>query len=520
VGAFLTATGKRTAIDYYKGPSQQTAGYYACRAYTLVNVLLGNIDKKGGMNAGGGHYSYSAPSTNGATDFHAGLYIERHGKHYHGTTATPARQWFPYANHGVCQEIWPSVLMGYPYKVKAVFQYYQDFAYTYPYNQVVREALLNRGKVPLVISFDPFMGESTSLGDYIFPDTCYLERWTIYHSHPTVKTKVTAIRQPVIQDNIKDVTIAGHNTKVYVSPYSNLNGTSFASVDAFLDAFSGPMVFDDTLIMLALKMGLPAFGVDDLGTGKHLYTAWDYNNEYAMSGDLGEGLEPTTKDYMKIAGQFENPANVYDSTDPDLQKNRYKKVCTIYMEDMGGDSNPLNSADKYDPLPKVEGLKDIAGNNINDSGYDFLITTHKAIQHTQSRTGQNTWLMALQPENWAEMNTADADELGIKTGDWVRIISPTNQEGMLIKVKVSELVRTKTIDVPWGWGHWEFGSKQYFVNGSSSGSDPLIGRGWNVNSLMRADPYYYNNNKPASSCSDRIGGSCNQYVNYVKVLRG
>jgi anaerobic selenocysteine-containing dehydrogenase len=524
IGDFLTESGKRTAIDYYKGPSQQTQGYHACRAYTLVNVLLGNIDKKGGMNAGGGHYDYSAPSASGGLST-KGLYIERHGKFYPSapvSTATPARQFFPFANHGVCQEVWPSVKMGYPYKVKAVMQYYQDFAYTYPYNQIVYDAMLDMSATPLIISIDAFMGESSALGDYILPDTCYLERWTIYHSHPPVKTKVTAIRQPVLQGNIQDVTIAGHNTKVYVSPMGSLTGSSFTTVDDFLDAFEGPMVMETILCSLANKMGLPTFGVDAMGAGKHLYTAWDYNNEYAMSGDLGEGLAPTTKDYMTIAGQYENPANVYDAGDPNLLRNRYKKVCTLYVEQMALKANALNGADMYEPLPTVEGLKDIAGVDIDDesAGYDFLIISHKAVQHTQSRTGQNAWLMQLQPENWAEMNKEDADALGVSTGDWIRIISPTNKEGVRIKAKVSQHIRKKTIDVPWGWGHTEFGAKAYYVDGVSSGSNKLLGMGVNVNSVMRADPYYYDNNKPASVTSDRIGGSSNQYVHHVKVRRG
>ncbi|MCJ2541162.1 MAG: molybdopterin-dependent oxidoreductase, partial [Candidatus Thermoplasmatota archaeon] len=255
IGEFLTESGKRTAMDYYKGPSQQTSGYHACRSYTLVNVLLGAIDKKGGMNAGGGHYGYSAPSHGSAHDLHGGIAIDRHGKFYNGTTPTPGRQYFPFANHGACQEIIPSVHMGYPYKVKAILQYYHDFAFTYPYNQIVRETMLARDgsgyKVPLIASIDAFMGESSALGDYILPDTCYLERWTVYHSHPTVKTKVTALRQPVLQDNIVDVTIAGHSTKVYVGPTSSLSGTSFTSVDAFLDAFEGPMVMDTMLCALS-----------------------------------------------------------------------------------------------------------------------------------------------------------------------------------------------------------------------------------------------------------------------------
>jgi anaerobic selenocysteine-containing dehydrogenase len=533
VGDFLTESGKRTAIDYYKGPSQQTSGYPACRAYTLVNVLLGNIDKKGGMNAGGGHYSYKAPSAV-TSESTSGLYIDRHGKFYPSapvSTATPARQFFPYANHGVCQDIWPSVKMGYPYKTKAVLQYYQDYAYTYPYNQIVFDAMYELNATPLIISMDAFMGESSALGDYILPDTCYLERWTVYHSHPPVKTKVTAMRQPVLQDNIVDVTIAGWDTKVYVSPMSSLSGTSFATVDDFLDAFDGPMVMETILCSLANKMGLKGFGADAIEIGDDtsptppkfgLYTAWDYNNVYALSGDLGEGLDPSTKDYMKIAGQFENPANVYDAGDPTLLRNRYKKVCTLYVEQMALKANALNGGDMYEPLPTVEGLKDIAGTDIDDesAGYDFLIISHKAVQHTQSRTGQNTWLMHLQPENWAEINKEDADALGVSTGDWIRIISPTNQEGVRIKAKVTHHIRKKTIDVPWGWGHTEFGANAYFVDGASSGSNKLIGMGVNVNSVMRADPYYYDNNKPASVTSDRIGGSANQYVHYVKVRRG
>jgi anaerobic selenocysteine-containing dehydrogenase len=536
-----------------------------------VNILLGNIDKKGGWGPSGGKFDPTKPA-NANTFSQTGIYLDRHKQ---TPSVIPKRQWYPVASHGICQEIIPSMIDGYPYRTMAMMTYYQDYAYTYPYNQVVPELYhkMDPGApttywLPLIVSIDAFMSETSAMSDYILPDTTYLERWSTYHSHPTIKIKDTMLRQPVVGD-LTPVTIETRSTYMYTSYLSSLTGTSFTDVDALLTGFKGPMILDDILINLAKKLGMVGgvnpgenFGTDGITSGTHLDTAWDYMNAWMTNTkagtDFGNGIPTklvkdmdateyealkTSHRYIYMGGEFENPDDAH-KYNGDYVKHPYGNLLSqIFAEPLVSIPNPLDPTGEpyFDPLPNYEGLKDLSGADIDDmsSGYNFTLISHKPVQHTQSRTAQNPWLMMLRPENAAEMNKTDADALGIEDGDMIRISSPTFKEGMLIKVKVSNHIRKGVIDVPWGWGHWEFGSKTYHVDNAAfydSGdgmttnpdtktreANPKLGKGYNVNSLMRGDPFYLNASSPSlTPCvtTDRIGGGANQYLHFVKVRRG
>lgn len=56
----LTSHGKRAVVEMYRGPAQQTDGYYSGCLIITLNILIGNADYKGGLIKGGGHWHESA----------------------------------------------------------------------------------------------------------------------------------------------------------------------------------------------------------------------------------------------------------------------------------------------------------------------------------------------------------------------------------------------------------------------------------------------------------------------------
>ena len=69
---------------------------------------------------------------------------------------------------------------------------------------------------------------------------------------------------------------------------------------------------------------------------------------------------------------------------------------------------------KYTPPVNSAGLKleEI------DADYPFSAVTYKKNLHTQSRTLWSDFAMQIMPENFVEMNRADAEKLGVKNGAW------------------------------------------------------------------------------------------------------
>ncbi len=139
----FTSYGKRAAVEVHRGVSQHTNGIYGCMAWLTLNVLIGNLDWKGGA-AWGGTYPHVGDKEGQPFDVKKldpgkftkwGVSIIRHGVKYDETTlfkGYPAkRQWYPHASD-IYQEIIPSVVDAYPYPIKAVFMYMGSPVYSTP----------------------------------------------------------------------------------------------------------------------------------------------------------------------------------------------------------------------------------------------------------------------------------------------------------------------------------------------------------------------------------------------------
>jgi len=504
--ADFAAAGKRSCADCYRGAVQHTNGTYTARAIAALNLLVGNLDWKGGTSFGGGHWHemggkegnpYKDPNKMGTQVKAKGVPIDRHKVKYEDSTefkknGYPAkRPWFPLALNYNWQELIPSIAQGYPYPIKALINYYGSLPYTTPAARDVAVATLkDTKKVPLLVSIDVTMGELSALADYILPDTTYLERWSEEHVSPAILTATSGVRQPVV-------------------------GTVDPKTGAYTPIFPQTKMMEDILIAIGLKLGLPGIGQDAFGPGDHLYHAWDWHRHLIANLAMeGEGVLPGKSETEQSAyllargGRFENPDKAYKG---DHLAHAYKNEAWFYNHHLAQTKDSM-TGQPYDGLPKYEPIKDIKGKEVRDEGYDFTLITHKPVFHTQSRTATYPWLMMLMPKNYVEINAADAAKLGLRTGDLVKVTSPTGS--LTIKAKVSQHIRPGVVDIPNSYGHWEIFSKAHTVDGKATGSDPGRGAGASPNPIMRLDPVLGD-----VSLQDPIGGSCSYYDTRVKLER-
>ncbi|HEX2274505.1 MAG TPA: nitrate reductase [Acidimicrobiales bacterium] len=81
--------------------------------------------------------------------------------------------------------------------------------------------------------------------------------------------------------------------------------------------------------------------------------------------------------------------------------------------------------------------------------YPFLLNTGRTVEHwhTRTKTGRVEILEKLAPEAWVELNPADAERLGVRSGDLVRLVS---RRGTVerITVRVTSVVREGEVFVP------------------------------------------------------------------------
>jgi tetrathionate reductase subunit A len=94
-------------------------------------------------------------------------------------------------------------------------------------------------------------------------------------------------------------------------------------------------------------------------------------------------------------------------------------------------------------------------------------------------------LQVLSDKNYIEINVLDANELGLKDGQKVRIESPTNEtEGVL---KIKEGVSRGTLGISFGYGKWEYGSKDATIDGKVVEGEGIRSVGTATNPLSMVD---------------------------------
>ncbi len=486
----LVAAGRRGVVSMYRGSVQHTNGTYTARAILSLNLLAGNFNWKGGLSFGGGGYRTSGaglpfpdPGAVPGGVSASGVQITRVKAKYedssefsrHGYPAQ--RPWFPLALHYNYQEVLPSLLEQYPYPCKALILYWNGFPYSTPAAKKVWEDLVkDESNIELLVGIDIAMGEATAWCDYVLPDTTYLERWTVVSVAPTLVTKISGVRQPVV----------GHVD---------------AETGDYTPVLPNTKTLEDILIGLARTMGWP----------ENLRNAWEY---------WGQLIENVAKDgagydinyVLARGGRFEAYDRAYEG---DALRHRFQNRLYFFSEYLAQTRDSI-TGEYWDGLPKYEPIADVAGRSISVSTeeYPLHLVTYKMGWHTQMHTCRYPWLMSIQPENFVEINRIDAAARGISTGDFVILKSPESPIGVAALAKVTETLCPGVVAVSHHFGHWEMSSRPHVVNGVKTTYDETRGRGITVNPLLLRDPVLGN-----VTLQDKIGGSASFFDTPVEVVK-
>ncbi len=96
-------------------------------------------------------------------------------------------------------------------------------------------------------------------------------------------------------------------------------------------------------------------------------------------------------------------------------------------------------------------LRPVNDPELPDDKYPYALTTGRVLEHwhTGSMTMKAPELRRAKPTSFVEINTADAEELGLKEGDRVRIISRRGKA--IIRTEFVDSIRPGTVFVPFHW---------------------------------------------------------------------
>ncbi|MFQ5459337.1 MAG: molybdopterin-dependent oxidoreductase [Anaerolineae bacterium] len=547
----FTSHGKKAVAELYRGPVQHTNGYYNAQAIISLNVLIGNADWRGGLAVGGGHWhedgSHGGPFPSSSLVKvpggipHFGIYLSREGTAYEDTTlfqedGYPARRlWYPFTNE-VYQEVVPSAEHGYPYPIKAMLINKGSPVLATPAGDKQIAALADPTVIPLLLACDIVVGETSMYADYIIPDLTYMERWGTSHTSPDVLVKTSKVRQPMVAPLTEMVVVDGEEMPISLEAFLWAAGKAMGLPGLGRDGFGRGLAFDrpeDFYLKLVANIAwgdkedgseaVPKASDEEMALFRaargHLPSM--VFDEAKWMGALGndDDLWRRVVYVMNRGGRF---AHLRDSYDGEHLAKKFGKQFHLFVEKVSKAHHPL-TGDRFDGLPRVEPVRDGNGAVVTDDEFPLRLITYKEITGGQSRTISAYWLSTVLPENPVLLNSRDAEEMGIRTGDAVRIVSGSNPDGtwdighgmvkdMVGHARVVEGLRPGTVAASWHYGHWAYGSSDVEVDGETIPGDPRRGTGICTNAALRVDAATGN-----SCLSDPIGGSASFYDTRVRV---
>ena len=430
------ATTKPATTFSYRGPCKHVWGAYQEAAIHMLNVITGNVEKKGG---------YCLPRGMGWPQPEP---VPPKGK-APSLLASPPE--YPLASHHVSTLAPYRVKKG-EAKVSVWMTFYDNPAYTYPSSHVWVDFLKDESLVPFFVSFSPFMSETTELADLIIPDVTYLERHDP-ESMPSGLYPCLSIRQPVVKP--LGGTQEFRQTLIDVIHKVDPDGSlgikkyfAFNTVEDWMRAHFDniPGLKEEGGYDFLKKKGVwPIYGEVDKNTAKIVDKNGNevepeyglHTKELSASDMAGATVEPDgtiMKDGHAIGVQI-NGRNMVGFGTPSRRIELYKESFKKYG---------------FNPLPVYKRLP-----SRNKKADELVLTTYKVNVHTQSRTASLKYLAELYHKNPAWINPKTAAARGIRDGDLIRV---TSQVGYIVtRAHVTEGIHPEVIAISTACGHSAYG---------------------------------------------------------------
>jgi anaerobic selenocysteine-containing dehydrogenase len=430
------ATTKPATTFSYRGPVKHVYGTYQEASIHMLNVITGNVEKKGGYCLPRG-MGWPQPEPEPPKGKASSL------------LASPPE--YPLASHHVSTLVPYRVKKG-EAKVSVWMSFYDNPVYTYPSSHVWKEMLTNESQIPFFTSFSPFMSETTELADLIIPDVTYLERHDP-ESMPSGLYPCMSIRQPVVKP--LGGTQEFRQTLIDVIHKVDPDGAlgikkyfAFDSVEDWMRAHFDeiPGLKEQGGYDFLKKKGVwPIYGKVDLDTGKIVdrngnEVEPDYGlNEKQLPQSQMEGAEidengTISRDGSAIGVQI-NGKNYVGFGTPSKKIELYKESFKKYG---------------FNPLPVY---KRLASRDKKDN--ELVLSTYKVNVHTQSRTASIKYLAELYHKNPAWINSKTAAARGIKDGELIRVTSSLGY--MVTQAHVTEGIRPDVVAISTACGHSAYG---------------------------------------------------------------
>ncbi|MBF5005835.1 tetrathionate reductase subunit A [Diaphorobacter caeni] len=502
----FTSHGKQAVANSHGG-TMNGSGFYTAYAIAMLNNLIGNLNVKGGwiMDAGpfgpfgpGPRYNFAqfegAVKPKGValsrTRFPYEKTSEFKRKKDAGQNPYPAKApWYPVPG-GMSSEMLAAGMLGYPYPVKAWINHMSNPMYAIcGFENTLADAVKDPKKLPLFVSIDPFINETSALADYIVPDTVTYESWGIGAPWADVVAKSSTVRWPTVEP-------ATART-----------------------AEGRPVSFESFIFAVAKELKLPGFGKNGMSTKEGEPLDLDSAEDFYLRGmcniayQAGKPVAEASDDDIAITGvqrwmaELEKrvkPEEVrrvamvmsrggrFDAVDDawrgDHLKTQHKFPVQFWHEGLARMRHSM-TGERYSGCPTWYPTRFADGSAMREhfpeKDWPLSMSSYKS-NLMSSMSIAASRLRQVHPHNPISLNHDDAKELGIANGDPIEVTSPGGSLRGVALVRGG--IMRGAIAIEYGYGHKQLGAAAQQIDGKPMAVNPQHGNGVNLNQLGFGDP--------------------------------
>ncbi len=394
-------------------------------AVSILNGLVGNIDTSGGILIPRAVPLQSLPPVGKDTIAQKGLQVERidGGK----KPSLMLQQPYLFARN---------VISGKPYRPEVLFLYYTDPLFSNPNPDLFSKAF---AQIPLIVSFSPYMDDTTSFADLILPDRTPLERWQDDPVFLNNGFPVLGIRQPVIEPL--------YQTKATGDVLLHLAKSLGGEVQNAL-----PWNDFKEILLYGIKGVFDAKRGDTFGL--------QFEQAWTRLLERGGWAAPSYKTFEEFWKQLQEKGGwwdpIYDFKEWDRVFRNPTKKFEFHAQSLKQIHPTFTSKDLKDLsfFPHWEEWKKAD----DEKEYPFHLNVFRTMTLTGSRNANQPWLQASvgshvfeRWETWVEINPETAKRLGIADEDWVWVESPKGK--MKVRAKLYKGAMPDVVSIPFGEGH-------------------------------------------------------------------
>ncbi len=355
---------------------------------------------------------------------------------------------------------------GKPYRPEVLFLYYTNPFFSNPHSPELFQKAFDQ--IPKIISFSPYMDDTTQYADLILPDHTPLERWQDDPLFLNNGLPVLGIRQPTVDPIYKT-----RATGDVLIDFARSLGGEIAKAFPWKD-------FKEVLLY-SLKGIFEARRGDVFGL--------EFDEAWTRMLQRGGWWDPSYKSYEEFwkllieKGGWWDP--LYEFGERERLFKTPSKKFQFFSQSLKGDIL----------FPHWEEPKKEEDDEVKT--YPLYLNIFKTMAPGGGRNANQPWLQEIAGPHlferwstWVEINPKTARELGISDGDWVWVESRLGK--IKAKARLYQGAMPQVVNIPFGNGHisggrWSknIGENPYKLLGLEL--DPLTGQP--INRITRVKIY-------------------------------